>query len=108
MVLDQAVSLFDVLGKPVRSENILSMEDVNQAYGYILYRTKLPQPVKGELVIQKLRDYGVVFLNGARVAELDRRRHQNSVPIDSPAANATLDILVENMGRINYGPMLLG
>ncbi len=61
VVLDQAVSLFDVLGKPVRSENILSMEDVNQAYGYILYRAKLPRPVKGELVIQKLRDYGVVF-----------------------------------------------
>jgi beta-galactosidase len=107
VVLDQAVSLFDVLGKPVRSEKILSMEDVNQAYGYILYRTKLPQPAKGELVIRKLRDYGVVFLNGTRVAELDRRRRQNSLPIDSPTANATLDILVENMGRINFGPMML-
>ena len=27
--------------------------------------------------------------------------------IDSPTANATLDILVENMGRINYGPEML-
>ncbi len=41
------------------------------------------------------------------MAELDRRRRQNTVLIDSPAANATLDILVENMGRINYGPMML-
>lgn len=105
-VLDQAISIFDVLDKPVLSERPLSMEDVNQAYGYILYRTKLPQPVKGWLDIQKLRDYGVVLLSGKRVAELDRRLDQNKVQIDSPDANATLDILVENMGRINYGPDL--
>ena len=107
VVLDQAVSLFGTLGPPVRAEKPLSMEAVNQAYGYILYRTKLPRPARGWLVIRKLRDYGVVLVNGARVAELDRRHDQDKVYLDSPTANAALDILVENMGRVNYGPEML-
>jgi beta-galactosidase len=39
--IDEAVSLWDVLSGPMFSEQVLSMEDLDQAYGYILYRYEL-------------------------------------------------------------------
>ncbi len=38
--LKQSVSLWQALPQPVASEQVKSMEDLDQAYGYILYRTK--------------------------------------------------------------------
>src|SRR6185437_12322030 len=53
-----------------------------------------------------LRDYAAVFVNGRRVATLDRRAKNFSAPVGVPAGGR-LDILVENMGRINYGAALV-
>jgi beta-galactosidase len=81
----------------------LSMEDLNQGYGYILYRTVVKKSAKGLLKINGLRDYALVFVNNARVAILDRRIGQDSVEVAITDPNSTLDIFVENLGRINYG-----
>jgi len=49
------------------------MEDLDQAYGYILYRTVVPDAVHGELVLDELHDYARIYLNGEQVGTLDRR-----------------------------------
>jgi beta-galactosidase len=49
--LDESASLFNALPVPTKSERPLSMEDLGQSYGYILYRTHLAQPVAGPLTI---------------------------------------------------------
>ncbi len=99
-------TLFWNLGKPVTAEHPLSFEDLNQGYGFVLYRTTLKNAVDGLLKIKEMRDFATVYLDGKRISILDRRLKQDSLQITSPAANATLDILVENNGRINYGPYL--
>ncbi|HUC85028.1 MAG TPA: beta-galactosidase family protein, partial [Candidatus Acidoferrales bacterium] len=104
--LSESASIFDNLGQPVKSPKPLSFEDLGQGYGYVLYRTKISGPVQALLKIKELRDYAVVCLNGKRVAVLDRRYRQDSTPLQSDAPSATLDILVENGGRINYGAEL--
>jgi beta-galactosidase len=48
-----------------------------------------------------------VFINGEKKGVLNRMQKQDSLWISIPGGNATLDILVENLGRINYGPNLL-
>ena len=98
-------SIFDLLGKSVKSEKPLSFEDLDQAYGYVLYRTKISNAAGATLKINKLRDYAVVLVDGKRIATLDRRDRQDSVVLTN--AGATLDILVENGGRINYGRQLM-
>jgi beta-galactosidase len=105
--LTRSADVMAHLPSPVSSEHPLSMEDIGQNYGYILYRTHLTGPVKGDLVIKDLADYGYVSVNGTRLATLDRRVRMSPTPIDIPAGPATLEILVENMGRINYGRQLL-
>ena len=105
--LTESASVFDNLGQPVKSEKPLSFEDLNQGYGYVLYRTKISGPVDAVLKINELRDYAVVCVDGKRIAVLDRRHKQDSLPLDITNTSATLDILVENGGRINYGREIL-
>ncbi|HTY05659.1 MAG TPA: glycoside hydrolase family 35 protein [Gemmatimonadales bacterium] len=101
--LPERAGLSSLLRAPVRSPTPLAMEDLGQAYGYVLYRTRVPRAGTGVLRIRELRDYGIVFVDGKRVAELDRRDHQDSAVIAIPRDSSRLEILVENTGRINYG-----
>jgi len=98
--------LFGNLGTPVIADHPLSFEDLDQGYGFVLYRTTLKNAASGLLKIKEMHDYATVYLNGTRISILDRRLKQDSLQINSTSANATLDILVENNGRINYGPYL--
>ena len=97
----------DVLGytarmKPVNSEEPLTFEQMNQGYGYVLYSRHFNQPISGTLAIPGLRDYAVIYVDGEKVGELNRNTQTYEMEINVPF-NATLQILVENMGRINYG-----
>ncbi|MBE6297415.1 MAG: beta-galactosidase [Bacteroidales bacterium] len=94
-------------GESVESERTLTMEDMNQDYGYIHYQTTIEAPVSGKLVIEELRDYAVVVINGEVVGSLDRRFDQNSIDVNITEPNSVLEILVENGGRVNYGKDLV-
>jgi beta-galactosidase len=64
----------------------LSFEDLDQGYGFVLYRTTLANAVNGLLKIKELRDYATVYLNGKRISVLDRRLKQDSLQLNSPTA----------------------
>ncbi|MGI8950415.1 MAG: beta-galactosidase [Chitinophagaceae bacterium] len=102
--LNKAVDLFNIKQKisPVINDTPLTFEDLNQGYGYVLYSKHFDDSINGNLEINGLRDYALVYVNGKKIAELDRMNKIYSCQINIPS-NATLDILVENMGRINYG-----
>lgn len=104
--LTESASIFDNPGKPVKSEKPLSFEDLNQGYGYVLYRTQITGPTNAMLKLKELRDYATVYVDGKCAAILDRRYHQDSTTLAITNPSATLDILVENGGRINYGGQL--
>jgi len=106
--LNKAVDLFGLKEKmqPVVSDTPRTFEDLNQGNGYILYSKHFTQPINGKLEIKGLRDYALIYVNGEKVGELNRNTNTYSCDIDIPF-NATLDILVENMGRINYGAEII-
>lgn len=87
---------------PVTNNDPQTFEQLNQGYGYVLYTRHFNQPISGTLEIPGLRDYAVVYVDGEKVGVLNRNTQTYSMEIDVPF-NATLEILVENMGRINYG-----
>lgn len=105
--LKESASLFGSLPKPITSKKPLTFEQLNQPYGYVLYRTTLPAHPSGKLAIKGLRDYAIIWIDGKKVGTIDRRLQQESIEIKASDKSATLDILVENMGRINFGPYLL-
>src|SRR5713101_7116397 len=101
--LNETARLLDAGETAVKSNSILSMEDVGQVSGYILYRTRIDHTGECKFVFDELRDYGIVFVNGKRIASLDRRHRQKKLTLNVASAPATLEIFVENGGRINYG-----
>jgi beta-galactosidase len=105
-VLSESSSLWDNLSPPVKAEVPIAMEMLGQAYGYILYRTKLAGPFDGELRMDGMHDYAKVFINGEGQGTVDRRLGQTSLTVHSNATTNTLDILVENGGRINFSKHL--
>ncbi|MCZ4222174.1 glycoside hydrolase family 35 protein [Pedobacter rhodius] len=105
--LTNKFNLFSVLPAAVKSEKPLTFEDLKQDYGYMLYRTKITGGKKGLLQVKQLRDYALVFVNQKRAGILDRRTLSDSLELQLPEGEVTLDIFVENMGRINFGKYLL-
>jgi beta-galactosidase len=99
--LSESASLWANLPSPISVETPRAMESFGQSYGYILYRTKLKAPATGDLQIHELRSYAQIYVNGKLTGTLDRRKKQDHLRIDA-VADATLDILVEGSGRINF------
>ena len=101
-------SVWDNLPQPVNSLQPKTFEAYGQNYGFILYKTELAGHNKGILTVSAIHDYGTVFVNGVYIGKLDRRDGINS--IDIPASDVevpVLEILVEAMGRINYGKNII-
>jgi beta-galactosidase len=101
-------SLWRNLPVPTRSKTLLMFEDLDQAYGYMLYRTRIDAGAGGPLMLEGLHDYAQVYVDQKLVGTLDRRL--NEITLDVPRVDhaATLDILVENSGRVNYTVVLRG
>ncbi|MFD0960562.1 glycoside hydrolase family 35 protein [Paenibacillus chungangensis] len=83
------------------------MELVGQNYGFIRYTTKLSGPRESsKLNIQEVRDRAMVFVDGEYKGVIERWNPDSTVEFAVPAGGVTVSVLVENMGRVNYGPLL--
>jgi beta-galactosidase len=103
--LQESVALVEALPAPVPSRLARNMEAYGQGYGFILYRKRFSGAAAGKLDLGAVRDYAHVLADGTTIATLDRRRNENATEIDLKQGG-TLDVLVENMGRVNFGPNL--
>lgn len=101
--LTEVAPILDGLGPPVRVRQPQPMEMFDQAHGCILYRTTFPAGPKGTLRIVEPHDFAQVYLDGRRVGVLDRRHRGRSVALPARTHPGQLDILIEAMGRVNYG-----
>ena len=100
----EVAPLFDNLPAARQSRDIHCMEDYDQGYGSILYRTTLPALAKNAvLTVSEAHDYAQVFLDGRFVGKLDRRNNEKQLVLPACRKGARLDILVEAMGRVNFG-----
>ncbi|WP_018566532.1 beta-galactosidase [Streptomyces sp. PsTaAH-124] len=99
------LSALRAVAEPVRAPLPLSFEELGQASGLVLYSAEpLLPPGPQELTVTGLHDRAQVFVDGAPVAVLDRETASFTVP--GAGARVRLELLVENQGRINYGPLL--
>lgn len=108
--LTRQTPLFAHLPQPVESANTLTMEQLEQDFGFVLYETMLHGPFeRSELTIDGLHDRAMIYIDGklAGIQERTGRRNDAIYLELEPGQTAVLRILVENMGRINYGPKLL-
>ncbi len=101
-----SISLWSSLGPAVETQTPQPMESFGQSYGYIFYYKSIQGPASGELALKELRDYAQIYVDAKLVGTVDRRLGEDHLTLDIPAGDHLLGILVENSGRINFGPKL--
>ena len=96
----------DLISKHYTSPYPLTMEELDQDYGFILYKTTIKGKLEAlKLNLQEVRDRALIYLNGEYQGVIDRNNKQELL-LSADGPESTLEILVENMARINYGPLL--
>ncbi|MEV6963384.1 beta-galactosidase family protein [Streptomyces sp. NPDC051207] len=106
--LTGSVRLLDVLdtlaGEEVTAPMPPSFEELGIGHGLVLYGTRIPGP-RGPhpLSVRGLADRAHVLLDGEPVGVLERDRAETLDAVAVPGPSARLELLVESMGRINYG-----
>ncbi|KOB73378.1 Beta-galactosidase, partial [Operophtera brumata] len=86
----------------VHVSNLPTFEALKQRSGFVLYETTLTQ-TDGLLSIKQPRDLVFVFVDGILKGKISRMHKIYSLPLTSKKGSV-LSLLVENQGRINYGP----
>ncbi|MFE2023108.1 beta-galactosidase family protein [Streptomyces sp. NPDC059499] len=107
VALDESAGLLDwapSLGDAVESLNPLTMEQLRQDFGFVLYETVLAAAGPALLELEHVRDRAQVFLDRRSVGVLERENHEHALSFTVPRAGCVLSLLVENQGRVNYGP----
>lgn len=95
--------------EPVRSLYPQTMEDMGQSYGYTLYRAQVERDTTEPERIRVVdgRDRAQVFVKGNPVATQYQEHIGEDIRYALPEKDNQLDVLVENMGRVNYGHKFL-
>nr|XP_029121154.1 beta-galactosidase 8 isoform X2 [Elaeis guineensis] len=111
-VLDTICSPMEV----VEAEHPIAMELVGQMFGFVLYVTEYPQKETSSILsIPKVHDRAQVFIscsvddNGSPIYVGVIERWSNkalAMPKINCSSNIGLFVLVENLGRVNYGPYM--
>ena len=98
--IKQSVSMFDVMpsvaGRCIKNDKPLSFEELDTDYGYVHYKIHTEG---GDLKFEKkVHDRAYITVDRALI-DVIQRDHEHTVTI--PAGD--LDIIIENLGRINFG-----
>lgn len=106
---DFLMSLEQVSDNIKKSAFPLNMEVMGQDYGYILYSTHInhTDDYGRMLVIDGLHDRATVYGNGKYLGSYIRDGKNQPIKFYIPRNGMKLDILVENMGRVNFGHAML-
>lgn len=98
----------DNLSTPTESPYPLCMEKLNQGYGYILYESNLPQLNCLEKIrLWKANDRANIFLDEKPILALyDKELLSGHTLQNITCSNGKVDILMENMGRVNFTPII--
>jgi len=111
--VSQVVPLWTVLprlGAWHPCDDPVSADELGQVQGLTLYQADIDVPGTGVtgpavLSVGEVRDRAQVFLNRQPVGVLARDHHDRALPLPS-GARGTIELLVEDQGRVDYGPRI--
>ena len=95
----------------VTADNPVSMEYLNQSFGFVIYSSQIASTTSmtHDLTINGLHDRAVVYVGNqlqGTAMRVNAKDSNVSLNITLPTGNVTVQIVVENMGRINYGSLI--
>lgn len=108
ILLEEKAELFDFVNNMSdKTSDVLpvNMEKLGQGYGYTLYETFVRGPREEGVLTVNANDRAYIYVNGVYKG-MYYRNSRRKIRLQIPLSGAKLSILVENMGRINYGPYI--
>lgn len=91
-------------GPAVESPVPPTFEELGLEHGLVRYTFRIPGPrPELPLTVEGLRDRATLWVDGERVAEPARGVAQEPPLVPG---GVTVELLVESLGRVNYGPMV--
>ena len=81
----------------------LTFEAHNLGWGYAAYYTTLPELPLSSVLTADFHDFAQVFVDGKYIGKIDRVKNEKSLTLPPAKAGSLLVIVVEAMGRINFG-----
>ncbi|MEU9856083.1 beta-galactosidase family protein [Streptomyces sp. NPDC047974] len=91
---------------PRRTPHPPTFEELGIAHGLVRHRTRIPGPRPSRpLTLPGLADRAHVYAGGILLGIVDRGAG-TAFDLEVPAEGLDVEILVESMGRVNYGPLL--
>ncbi len=86
-----------------KSGGLMTFEEMNMGWGTIIYETTLPEIPAQSVLTADIHDFAQYFINGKYVGKTDRVKNERSVTLPAVKKGDKLLIVVEGMGRINFG-----
>jgi len=80
-----------------------TFEEMDMGWGMMLYSTTLPDIPAQSVLTAEMHDFAQVFINGEYIGKVDRVKNEKSLTLPPVKKGQKLLILVEGMGRINFG-----
>jgi beta-galactosidase len=108
VTVSQAASLWTVLerlGAWHSCEDPVSADELGQVQGFTLYQAAIDVTGEAVLSVGEVRDRAQVFLNREPVGVFARDHHDRALTLPS-GARGTIELLVEDQGRVDYGPRI--
>ena len=100
--LTEFVPLLQADGKE-ESGAVRTFEEMDMGWGTMFYTTRLPEIKTKSILTADVHDYGQVFIDGKYIGKIDRVKNEKSLTLPPVRKDAELAIIVEGMGRINFG-----
>ncbi len=82
---------------------IKTFEEMDMGWGTMIYSTQLPEITTSSVLTGEFHDFAQVFIDGKYIGKIDRVKNEKSLTIPAVKKGADLTIIVEGMGRINFG-----
>ena len=100
--LTEFASIYEGIDK--KKEGALkTFEEMDMGWGAMMYSAMMPDiPVHSQLTAD-IHDYAQVFINGDYIGKIDRVKNEKTLTLPPVKRGDALTILVEGMGRINFG-----
>ena len=88
--------------KPVNG-TLKTFEEMDMGWGTMMYSTRLPEIKNQSVLTGEFHDFAQVFIDQKYIGKIDRVKNEKSLTIPAVKKGAELIIIVEGMGRINFG-----
>ena len=93
----------DGMKMPFHKGELRTFEEMDMGWGAMLYTTRLPEISSPSTLTADFHDYAQIFINGKYIGKIDRVKNEKTLTLPPVKKGDELEILVEAMGRINFG-----